>query len=759
MSTTKNYGLAGIGSDVQLGKAGGRFVYSGGVFKFTSDGSTLIKAQVAAPTTGSDVANKTYVDSVAAGLDPKESCRLATTAALSGVSYSPTGGTGGTGGFTSVTDTIDGVTVATNNRILVKNQADAKQNGIYIVVTVGTGANGVWERASDHDGSPTSEVTSGNFTFIEQGTVNSDSGWVLQGNGVLTLNTDNLNWVQFTGAGQITAGAGLTKSGNTIDVGTASATRIVVNADNIDLASTSVTTGPQGSATAVATYTVDTYGRLTAAGSTTIAIPSTQVTDFTEAAQDAVGGMVTATGVGVDLVYNDATPSLVANLDISGLSTIALATGDAFAFYDTSGTTHGKVTIDDLVTYVTANGDDNKISQGNSAVTVTDAGTGNIAINVDASDVMTFLTGGVTVPTGKTLTITDLTAGRVIYSGTAGVLTTEAAFTYVAASDTLSVGASGTVAAGNLSISANTLASTDTNGNIVLNPNGTGVVVIESAAAGTIQADSTQALNVLGGPSSSGTAGGVLTVAGGANSSTGAGGAITLRGGDTTGSGTGGAVTIRGGNSNSGTDGAVTIMDANGSAEIFEFINNSSAVNHAKFTPGATGTAANLSTSVTGADTNIGLTITLNGTGTLRFTNTTYEANVLNDDDVPNKKYVDDAVAAGTPSGGISSATASVNLASATVQTIGTLPANAMVVRVKVITTVISDAVTTVTVGDPTNGAASYMAAVENDTQILGTYVADTYVQNGGASRTIGATVATAGTTGTAICVVEYRLA
>lgn len=759
MSTTKNYGLAGVGSDVQLGKSGGRFVYTGGVFKFTSDGSTLIRAQAATPTTGNDVANKTYVDSVAAGLDPKESCRLATTAALSGVSYSPTGGTGGTGGFTSVTDTIDGVTVATNNRILVKNQADAKQNGIYIVVTVGTGANGVWERASDQDGSVAGEVSSGNFVFVEQGTVNADSGWVLQGNGVLTLNTDNLNWVQFTGAGQITAGAGLTKTGNTLDVGTASSARIVVNADNIDLATTAVSANSYGSASSVATFTVDAYGRLTTAASTAISIASTAVTDFTEAAQDAVGGMVTATGLGVDLVYNDGTPSLVANLDISGLSTVALATGDSFAFHDTSGGTHGKVTIDDLITYVFANGADNSISQGNSSITVTDAGTGNIALNVDGSDVMTLLTGGVTIPTGKTLTVTDLTAGRVIYSGTAGLLTTEAAFTYTAGSDTLSVGASGTVAAGNLSISANTLASTNTNGNIVLNPDGTGVVVIESGGAGTIQGDTNQALSVLGGPSTSGTTAGALTVAGGANSSTGAGGAITIRGGDTTGSGAGGAVTIRGGNSNAGTDGAVTIMDANGSAEIFEFINNASAVNHAKFTPGATGTAANLSTSVTGADTNIGLTITLNGTGTLRFTNTTYEANVLNDDDVPNKKYVDDAVAAGTPSGGISSVTASVNLASATVQTIGTLPANAMVVRVMIAVTVISDAATTITVGDPTNGAASYMAAIENDPQVAGTYVANTYVQNGGASRTIGATVATAGSTGTAICLVEYRLA
>ena len=163
------------------------------------------------PTNASDAAPKSYVDSVAAGLDPKESVKAATTAALSGITYNATGGVGGTGQITSAPTTVDGVaTTAAGTRVLVKNQADAKQNGIYVVVSSGT-----WDRATDQDGSPASEVSGGNFTFVENGgTVNANTGWVIAGTGIQTLNTDDINWVQYSGTGTYTATSPVTLTGS-----------------------------------------------------------------------------------------------------------------------------------------------------------------------------------------------------------------------------------------------------------------------------------------------------------------------------------------------------------------------------------------------------------------------------------------------------------------------------------------------------------------------------------------------------------------
>lgn len=176
---------------------------------------------VATPTSDTDAATKGYVDGVAAGLDTKASVKVATTAAGT-LSTSFANG-----------QTVDGVTLVTGDRILVKNQATGSENGIYTV-----NASGSPTRATDAD--TNAEVTSGMFVFVEQGTANADSGWVLTTDGAVVLGTTSLTFTQFSGAGQVTAGAGLTKTGNTIDVG-GTANRIVVSADSIDIG-TDVTT-------------------------------------------------------------------------------------------------------------------------------------------------------------------------------------------------------------------------------------------------------------------------------------------------------------------------------------------------------------------------------------------------------------------------------------------------------------------------------------------------------------------------------------
>lgn len=183
----------------------------------------------------SSLVNKTYVDSVANGLDVKKSVRVATTADLS-ATYNNSNGT-----LTATSNgaiSIDGVTLSTNDRVLVKDQTDAVENGFYLVTNTG-GASAAFVLTRTPDANDADELTGGAFTFVEQGSTNADNGYVATHNGTPTIGTDDITFDQFSGAGQIDAGNGLTKSGNTIDaVGTAN--RITVTADAIDIASTYV---------------------------------------------------------------------------------------------------------------------------------------------------------------------------------------------------------------------------------------------------------------------------------------------------------------------------------------------------------------------------------------------------------------------------------------------------------------------------------------------------------------------------------------
>ena len=162
---------------------------------------------------------KGYVDAVKQSLDIKDSVRVAST-----------GNVSLTGGSSDLEagDTIDGVTLVAGDRVLLKNQSTASENGIYVAVASG----GTPARSDDANAS--ADVTSGMFVWVEEGTSNGDQGYVLTTNNVITLNTTNLTFTQFSGAGQITAGNGLTKSGNTINVVPDDVT-LSVTADEIKL--------------------------------------------------------------------------------------------------------------------------------------------------------------------------------------------------------------------------------------------------------------------------------------------------------------------------------------------------------------------------------------------------------------------------------------------------------------------------------------------------------------------------------------------
>ena len=149
--------------------------------------------------------SKEYVDAVKVGLDFKDSVRVASTATVN---------------ISSAPAAIDGVTLSSDDRVLLKNQSTGSQNGIYVF----NGSGSAMTRATDADAD--AEVTAGMFVFVEEGTANADNGYVLTTDGSITVGSTSLTFTQFSGAGQIVAGDGLLKSGNTLSV----------NDDNISIA-------------------------------------------------------------------------------------------------------------------------------------------------------------------------------------------------------------------------------------------------------------------------------------------------------------------------------------------------------------------------------------------------------------------------------------------------------------------------------------------------------------------------------------------
>jgi hypothetical protein len=253
---------------------------------------------LADPTNPQEAATKNYVDGVAQGIDAKASVRMATTtnlAALSGLIA------------------VDGITAVAGDRVLVKDQTTQSANGIYVA------ASGAWTRATDAD--TWAELPSA-YVFVEVGSTNADNGYLCTVDAGGTIGTTAVTWVQFSGAGQITAGNGLTKTGNQIDaVGTAG--RISVAADSIDI-----------DAAYVGQATITTLG--------TIATGTWNAT--------IIGVAKGGTGVGTLTGYvkgagtaNLTASATIPNTDISGLGTMSTQAASAVAI--TGGTIDG-ITFD-----------------------------------------------------------------------------------------------------------------------------------------------------------------------------------------------------------------------------------------------------------------------------------------------------------------------------------------------------------------------------------------------------------------------------
>ena len=243
---------------------------------------------VPTPTNSTDAATKAYADTIAAGINWHNSVETATAAALPNTpTYS--NGTSGVGATLTASANarlvIDGANATTGDRVLVKNQASATQNGIYVVTAQGSvSVPYVLTRASDHD-NLNDEVIRGDAVYVADGSTNANQGFIISSEGTgasdkHVLGTDDMNWSQFTGTANITAGTGITKTGNTLSIGQSVAT----NASVTFSAVTAALTGNASTATTL--ETARNIAGQSFNGSANISIAPTDLTGVTSSAAE-----------------------------------------------------------------------------------------------------------------------------------------------------------------------------------------------------------------------------------------------------------------------------------------------------------------------------------------------------------------------------------------------------------------------------------------------------------------------------------------
>jgi hypothetical protein len=280
--TTGNLTLTAGSSDdyVEIRPTGTGQVHVGG-FRIESVGT---------PTASTDAATKQYVDDVAQGLAVHAPCVVASTdtlATMSGGTVTYDNGTSGVGATLTISGStltaIDGITLSTDDRILIKDESTSAHNGIYVYTS-----STVLTRASDFD-TPT-EMAGGDFTFVSQGTVYNDTGWVMT-DPVTTVGTSDVNFVQFSGAGSFTAGAGLTLTGTEFSVNVDGLTTDIQGGNVVVKTSAQLTTPNIGAATGTS---LTATGNVSGGNLTTAGVVS--ATGNVTGGNLTTGGAVTATG-------------------------------------------------------------------------------------------------------------------------------------------------------------------------------------------------------------------------------------------------------------------------------------------------------------------------------------------------------------------------------------------------------------------------------------------------------------------------------
>ena len=289
---------------------------------------------LADPVNTQDAATRGFVEATSQGLDVKDSCKAATTGNIT-ISTALNNG-----------DTLDGVSLSTNDRVLVKDQSTASQNGIYIV---GSSPARASDLAAGSD-------AAGMFTFVEQGTVNADNGFVCTSNkGSAVVGTNNLTYAQFSGAGQITAGDGLDKSGNTLSVDLKSNGGIVIESTEmaINLSASSITgtlavsDGGTGATSASAARTA-----LGLVIGTDVEPHSDKLTELATMGQTTANSLADLTAAEVQIL--DGANVTTAELNIIDGNTSATSTTLAAAdrFVGNDAGTMKQIALSDLVTFL-----------------------------------------------------------------------------------------------------------------------------------------------------------------------------------------------------------------------------------------------------------------------------------------------------------------------------------------------------------------------------------------------------------------------
>lgn len=584
MTNFKNFGILGVGSSIQLGKAGGNLIYglvSDGSVSGTSPAfllkdsqqSNLIRVQAASPVHYNDLTTKLYVDNLVQGLNIKNSVKVAT----SGTNVSLTG---------STPLTIDGVQLQSGDRVLIKDQTTQTQNGLYVVTV--SGSNYSLNRSADasntsDSGATSSTLTGGSFVFVTAGSVNADTGWVLSSpDGPVNIGTDNITWTQFSSAGIIQSGSGLSKSGNILSV----------NADNSTLyvnQTTSKLSIKSGSVTgnillSNGSNTDATWGKIDLTNANTVGTSVLGIANGgTGLSSFKAGDILTGTSTGLQSLSIGAT-----NTYLGVGSSNALSYSYITQLRDTSGnTTLQSAGVSSPVNFLTAANS----AAGNSSVIGTSGSDTNIGISfspkgtgllttkpgydANLQSVFSSLTDEALITRGtlnkRVSSISTSSISNAVLSS-AGTITT-AADTFVStntsgytseillvsnnksiaefqSSSTSGVATSGerlkvTNTTGEIQLSAVDNSGT-ANVNLRLLSQGSGVVAIGNSGSGLIQTDPGFNLDIRGGNSSTTVASGNLTLAGGsAISNNLKGGNVVIRGGLANGTGSNGEVFIQ----------------------------------------------------------------------------------------------------------------------------------------------------------------------------------------------------------------------